>query len=125
MTKYLLLLAVALPTAALAHDPLRLPDYAPKTFWLDGQSGAEGPGDSPIRLVEHPGQGQVALSVNQLWQYQHVYRQRLTHLSRHLGVERAKARAHHDAIHAVLGRAGSIQPAALIPLDGGRLYPDG
>ena len=120
-----LTIALSMPGAALAHDPLVAPgNPAEGRLWLDGISGTPH-ADTRIRLVRHGGgDGRTAaLTVNQFHAYERIYARRLTELSRHMSVHRAIPRARHDAYHAVAGIPGDAptRTTRVAPLTAGRI----
>ena len=122
MRAALLALSLALPGAALAHDPTTDVVFDPGYAWghIDGRTTQAG---GRIRLVTLPRHGRAAMTLNQFDAFQLAYRRHLTGLAMRLPIASAEAQARHAAWHEVVGDAWPATEGTVVltPLIPGRL----
>jgi hypothetical protein len=121
----LLALALALPTGAMAQDPAEQVRFSPGYAWFDGPGFTEG-GEGRIRVVPFADRGQAALTLNQFYEYQLIYRRELARLSLRMPIRQAQAHAHRTAWLSVVraNQARTVRELDLEPLRAGALPLD-
>ena len=118
----LLALAAAGPAVAQSVDLNR--SYDPDYLWYEGPTSNRA-GEARMRIVFAGREGQAALTPNQYWYYEQVYRRHLARFSFAMPVAQAEPRARHAAFRDVVLRYPDMAVTGfdLAPIDGGRLAP--
>ena len=119
-----ILLALAAASPALAQRVDLNRTYDPDYLWYDGPTTTHA-GEARMRIVFAGRAGQAALTPNQYWYYEQVYREHLARFSFAMPVAQAAPRARHAAFRDVVLRYPDMAVTGfdLEPIDGGRLAP--
>ncbi|WP_299819970.1 hypothetical protein [uncultured Jannaschia sp.] len=99
-------------------------DFDPRYAWYDGPTTTRA-GDARMRIVFAGREGEAALTPNQYWHYEQVYRRHLARFAFAMPVEQAEPRARHAAFRDVVLRYPDMVVTGfdLEPIDGGRIAP--